>query len=100
MYGVDAPEKKNGDDEIAWSKGCLYRARAAGKPVFVVEYLNARDKIAKVATAVEEFGYVLYIAPNDRTQASQLRRARSLKISWSAGRSCARSTGGWSVCPR
>ena len=66
VYGVDAPEKKNGDDEIAWSKGCLDRARAAGKPVFVVEYLNARDKIAKVATTVEEFGYVLYIAPKDR----------------------------------
>jgi cysteinyl-tRNA synthetase, unknown class len=66
IYGVDGPEKKNGDDEIAWSKGCLDRARAAGKPVLVVEYLNGRDKIAKAAQAIEGFGYVLYIAPKDR----------------------------------
>lgn len=66
VYGVDGPEKKNGEDEIAWSKGCLDRARAAGKAVLVVEYLNSRDKIAKAAQAVEAFGYVLYIAPKDR----------------------------------
>jgi cysteinyl-tRNA synthetase len=66
VYGVDGPEKKNGADEIAWSKGCLDRARSAGKPVLVVEYLNARDKIDKAAKAIEDFGYVLYIAPKDR----------------------------------
>jgi len=66
VYGIDASEKKNGDDEVAWSKACLDRARRAGKAVLVVEYLNARDKIAKAAEVVEGFGYVLYIAPKDR----------------------------------
>ena len=66
MFGIDAPEKKNPADEIEFSKACLDRAKRAGKPVLVVEYLNARDKIAKAAELVAGFGYVLYIAPKDR----------------------------------
>jgi cysteinyl-tRNA synthetase, unknown class len=66
VYGVEGPEKKNGADEVEFSRTCLDRARKAGKAVFVVEYLNARDKIAKAAEAVSGFGYILYIAPKDR----------------------------------
>jgi cysteinyl-tRNA synthetase, unknown class len=66
LYGIDAVERKNGDDEVAWSKACLDRARRAGKPVLVVEYLAARDKIARAAETISGFGYVLYVAPRDR----------------------------------
>ncbi len=66
VFGIDAPEKKNAADEVEFSKACLDRAKRAGKPVLVVEYLNARDKIAKAAELVAGFGYVLYIAPKDR----------------------------------
>lgn len=66
VFGVDAPEKANGEDEIAWSKGCLDRAKNAGKPVFVVEYLKAQAKIDRAARIAEDYGYVLYVAPKDR----------------------------------
>ena len=66
VYGIDAPEKKNEAAEVEFAKGCLDRAKRAGKAVFVIEYLNARDKIAKAAELVQGWGYVLYIAPKDR----------------------------------
>ena len=66
IYGIDVVEKKNAVDEIEYAKSCLDLAKRAGKAVFVVEYLNARDKIAKAAALIEGWGYVLYIAPKDR----------------------------------
>jgi cysteinyl-tRNA synthetase, unknown class len=66
VFGVDGPEKKNGAEDIAYSKDCLDKVKRAGKAVLVVEYLNARDKISKAAEIVEGAGYVLYIAPKDR----------------------------------
>ncbi len=66
VYGIDVVEKKNAADEIEYAKSCLDRAKLAGKAVFVVEYLNARDKIAKAAALIEGWGYVLYVAPKDR----------------------------------
>jgi cysteinyl-tRNA synthetase, unknown class len=66
LYGVDAPERANGDDEVAFSRACLDRVVNAGKPVFVVEYLAARDKIKRAADMVNGYGYILYIAPKDR----------------------------------
>lgn len=66
IYGIDAPEKKNAADEIAYAKSCLDRAKANGKAVFVVEYLNARDKTAKAVEQIQSWGFVVYIAPKDR----------------------------------
>lgn len=66
LFGVDAAEKRNGADEVAFSKTCLDRAKRAGKPVFVVEYLNARDKIRQASTTIADFGYTLYVSPKDR----------------------------------
>ena len=59
-WGMTRPE------EIEYAKSCLDLAKRAGKAVFVVEYLNGRDKIAKVAGLTQDWGYVLYIAPKDR----------------------------------
>ena len=66
VYGIETVEKKNTAEEIEYAKSCLDLAKRAGKAVFVVEYLNGRDKIAKVAELIQDWGYVLYIAPKDR----------------------------------
>ncbi len=66
VYGIDVVEKKNAADEIEYAKACLDRAKRAGKAVFVVEYLNGREKIAAAAELTQGWGYVLYIAPKDR----------------------------------
>lgn len=66
VYGLDGPEKKNAPDEIEFSRDLLDRAKRAGKPVFVVEYLNDRGKITDAARTIADCGYVLYTAAKDR----------------------------------
>lgn len=66
LYGLDAPEKGNSRDEISWSQERLELMRRDGKPVFVVEYLNDRAKIAKAGTQLRELGYVPYISDKSR----------------------------------
>lgn len=66
LYGVDAVEKANSRDETSWSQERLDLMRRDGKPVFVVEYLNDRAKIAKAAAALRQMGYVPYIADKSR----------------------------------
>ena len=66
LYGVDAPEKKNGGDDVDWSRERLDLVKRDGKMVLVVEYLQNQSKIQDAARVLSEFGYVLYIAPKDR----------------------------------
>ncbi len=66
LYGVDAPEKKNGADDVAWSRDRLDLVKRDGKLVLVVEYLQNQGKVQEAARAIGDLGYVLYIAPKDR----------------------------------
>jgi endo-alpha-1,4-polygalactosaminidase (GH114 family) len=66
LYGIGGPEKQNPADEIEFSSTLLQKAKAAGKAVMVVEYLNSAPKIEHARAALRESGCVLYIAPKDR----------------------------------
>ena len=66
LFGLDDPEKPNGREDIDWSRERLDLVRRDGKPVFVVEYLNDRAKIAKAAEGISKLGYVLYVSDKDR----------------------------------
>lgn len=66
LYGLSGSQRKNAKGEIAEARKLLDRAKSAGKPVFVVEYLDDPAKIAEAARHTDEAGYVLYIAPKDR----------------------------------
>lgn len=66
LYGLDDPEKANNSDEVAWSRERLDLMRRDGKPVFVVEYLSNRAKIAEAAERIRKLGYVLYVSDKDR----------------------------------
>jgi cysteinyl-tRNA synthetase, unknown class len=66
LYGIGGPEKLNPADEIEYASNLLQKAKAAGKAVMVVEYLNNATKIEHAAAALKGSGSVLYIAPKDR----------------------------------
>jgi cysteinyl-tRNA synthetase, unknown class len=66
LYGIGGPEKQNPADEIEYASNLLQKAKAAGKAVMVVEYLNSAPKIEHARAALRESGCVLYIAPKDR----------------------------------
>jgi len=66
LYGLDGAEKANDREEVAWSRERLDLMRRDGKPVFVVEYLNDRTKIAKAAEGMRKLGYVLYVSDKSR----------------------------------
>jgi cysteinyl-tRNA synthetase, unknown class len=66
LYGIGGPEKQNPADEIEFSSALLQKAKAAGKAVMVVEYLNSAPKIEHARAALRESGCILYIAPKDR----------------------------------
>jgi cysteinyl-tRNA synthetase len=66
VYGVDSPEKLNTREDFEWSHDQLAKAKAAGKLVLVVEYLNAKDKIRQADQLVEQAGFVLHVSPKNR----------------------------------
>ena len=58
LYGVEGEEAPNPAEMIATSKELLDRMKAAGKPVFVVEYLQSPEKRAAALRAISESGYL------------------------------------------
>lgn len=58
LFGGDGPEKANDATEVAKSKALLDKAKAAGRSVFVVEYLNNPSKIQDAKTKLAGFGFV------------------------------------------
>lgn len=66
LFGVSATERKNSASDIAYSRRALDAAKAAGKAVLVVEYLDNAAKIDEAARYMARAGYILYIAPKDR----------------------------------
>lgn len=66
LFGMDAAERPNSADDIQWSRQRLDLMRRDGKPVFVVEYLNDRTKIAKAVEQLTRLGYVPYVSDKNR----------------------------------
>ncbi len=66
LFGLDRPEKPNARDEVDESRQRLDLMKKDGKPVFMVEYLNAPARIDEAAAAAQKLGYILYVAPKDR----------------------------------
>ncbi len=65
LYGLNGPEKLNPADEIEFSRNLLLKAKAAGKALMMVEYLNNPAKIAQAAETLQGTGGVLFISPKD-----------------------------------
>lgn len=63
LYGVDGEEKENAPDDVAASVELLDKARAAGLPVFVVEYVTDQARRAKAAQELRARGYLPLFAP-------------------------------------
>ena len=63
LYGVDGEGKENSSDDVAASVELLDRARVAGLPVFVVEYIADPARRAKAAGELRAHGYLPLFAP-------------------------------------
>lgn len=66
LFGLDAAERPNTKGEIAEVVDLLNLLKDDGKPVLVVEYLEAPAKIRDAIAATSKLDYVLYVAPKDR----------------------------------
>ncbi|MEW5962063.1 MAG: endo alpha-1,4 polygalactosaminidase [Pseudomonadota bacterium] len=65
FYGIDHSEKANPRSAVEESLAHLRRARAAGRPVFVVDYLQDRGKITDARRRIEAEGFIPYFAPRN-----------------------------------
>jgi cysteinyl-tRNA synthetase len=66
LFGLDAAERANDAEDIAWSRRRLDRVREDGKPVLVLEYLNDAVKIAEASRMARGFGYLLHVSDKSR----------------------------------
>ncbi|MEQ1713789.1 MAG: MJ1477/TM1410 family putative glycoside hydrolase, partial [Hyphomicrobium sp.] len=64
-YGVDYSEKANSATYVRDVLDNLKLAKAAGRPVFVVDYVKDRTKIQDAKKRIEAQGYIAYIGPRD-----------------------------------
>ncbi len=58
LYGLAGTGKRNGADDVKWSRTRVDRLKAEGKPVFAAEYLNKPDLIAAARQELGTLGYV------------------------------------------
>ncbi len=65
FYGVDYSQGANSVEAVRSSIANLKRARAAGRPVFVVDYVKDRGKISDAKKKIESQGFIPYIGPRD-----------------------------------
>ncbi|MDX2158217.1 MAG: endo alpha-1,4 polygalactosaminidase [Hyphomicrobiaceae bacterium] len=63
IYGITHREELNKKDDIDYSTKLLKDAQAAGKAIFVVEYLKNPRNIADARKRMSELGFVLYHGP-------------------------------------
>lgn len=64
-YGVDYSERANSAGYVRDVLENLRLARAAGRPVFVVDYVKDRAKIQDTRRRIEAQGFIPYIGPRD-----------------------------------
>ena len=65
IYGIGHVEKSNPQGDIEHSTKLLDKAKAAGKHIFVVEYLVNKDHIAHSRTYMKDHNFVLYVGQRD-----------------------------------
>lgn len=65
LYGENEPETRNDKKSIEASLANLKHLRQAGKPVFVVEYLQNPELAANALRELKELGFIGYIANRD-----------------------------------
>ena len=65
FYGADHSQSANSPAAVKASLGHLNVVKAAGKPVFVVDYVMDAVKKADAKKRIEQQGFVPYIAPRD-----------------------------------
>lgn len=63
IYGVDAPEQRNKNEEIVWSMDMLKLAAKAGHRVMVIEYLDDPKLAADARTRIERAGFIVTFGP-------------------------------------
>lgn len=65
FYGVDHSEKKNDRDLVRDTLANLRLARAAGRPVFFIDYIRSRNKIADALGRGTDEGFIAYFGPRE-----------------------------------
>ena len=65
IFGISHTEKRNSEGDIKHSEDLLKKARAAGKVIFVIEYLAKADNIATARKRMKELDFVLYVGQRD-----------------------------------
>ena len=65
FYGADHSQNANKADSVRETLGHLKAVKAAGRPVFVVDYLTVDTKKADAKRRMEAEGFIPYIAPRD-----------------------------------
>lgn len=65
FYGEDFSQNKNSTQTIRFVLENLRRAKAAGRPVFVVDYVSDRTRNADAVSRIRAEGFVPYIGPRD-----------------------------------
>jgi len=58
MFGLDGGEHENAPDEVEHAAGTLNRARSAGKPVFVVEYVSEPAQQQAALQRLRALGFI------------------------------------------
>lgn len=65
IYGISHTEKRNPEGDITHSEELLKKARAAGKVIFVIEYLKNPNNIAVARERMKQLDFVLYVGQRD-----------------------------------
>lgn len=64
-YGEDFSQKRTPATSTRWSLDRLNKAKAAGRPVFVVDYVTERSRASDAVRRIREAGFIPYIGPRD-----------------------------------
>jgi len=72
MFGIGHVERTNTQGDIDHSTGLLEEARAAGKKIFVIEYLANRANIARTWKFMRAHDFVLYVGERDLHELSNV----------------------------
>ena len=65
IYGISHTERRNPEGDIQHSTKLLDAARAAGKVIFVIEYLKDKAHIAEAREYMNKHDFVLYVGQRD-----------------------------------
>jgi len=72
MFGIGHVERMNAQGDIDHSTGLLEEAKAAGKKIFVIEYLANKTNIARAWKFMREHDFVLSVGQRDLYELSNI----------------------------